>query len=45
MEKHTNDWCYLTKSGTTLDYDFDSKANQDVKLRRNEYYQIGGREL
>ena len=31
-KKHTNDWCYLTKSGTTLDYDFDSKANQDVNL-------------
>ena len=31
-KKHTTDWCYLTKSGTTLDYDFESKANQDVNL-------------
>ena len=31
-KKHSTDWCYLTKSGTTLDYDFDSKANQDVNL-------------
>ena len=31
-KKHSKDWCYLTKSGTTLDYDFDSKANQDVNL-------------
>ena len=32
-KKHTKDWCYLTKLGTTLDYDFDSTANQVVNLR------------
>lgn len=31
-KKHNTDWCYLTKSGTTLDYDFNSNANQDVNL-------------
>ncbi len=31
-KKHTKDWCYLTKVGTTLDYDFDTNANQSVNL-------------
>ena len=31
-KKHVDDWCYLRKSGTTLDYYFDRDASQDINL-------------
>ena len=31
-KKHVDDWCYLRKSGTTLDYYYDRDASQDLNL-------------
>tara|TARA_Y100001958_G_C21123973_1_gene467244 strand:+ start:43 stop:693 length:651 start_codon:yes stop_codon:yes gene_type:complete len=31
-KEHVDDWCYLRKSGTTLDYYYDRDASQDVNL-------------
>ena len=31
-KKHADDWCYLRKSGTTLDYYYDRDASQDLNL-------------
>ena len=31
-KKHVDDWCYLRKSGTTLDYYFDRDASQNINL-------------